>query len=116
MRICILSFLFAVSSISNNDTIKIPPVPKSNQFISHAQYARGATVGTIFGFGIGHEIQGRYKERGWIFTLAEGLGALSIASGVIATSLRYRDSLRTGSASIGDALPVIGFGLLRGSF
>ena len=40
--------------------------------VSNARYYGGAIPGSILGFGIGHAIQGRYKEKGWIFTLLEG--------------------------------------------
>ena len=44
-----------------------------NSDISHitqSRYIVGGVVGTLFGFGIGHAIQGRWLERGWIFTAA----------------------------------------------
>src|SRR5262245_38862858 len=28
----------------------------------------GGAIGTFFGFGIGHAVQGRYSDMGWIFT------------------------------------------------
>lgn len=33
----------------------------------------GTLTGMVVGFGSGHAIQGRYKEKGWIFTLGEGV-------------------------------------------
>lgn len=43
-----------------------------NAIMSHEQYHQGAFVGTLFGFGIGHAIQNRYTNKGWIFTMLEG--------------------------------------------
>lgn len=42
----------------------------------------GAAVGGLFGFGLGHAIQGRYIESGWKWTLADigTIGALSVTS------------------------------------
>ena len=37
--------------------------------LKHQRYVGGAIISTLSGFGIGHAIQGRYWERGWIFTL-----------------------------------------------
>ena len=46
--------------------------------INGAAYVIGAILGTYpLGFGIGHAIQGRYKEMGYIFTIGE-LGSLGV--------------------------------------
>lgn len=49
------------------------------------QYITGGVVGTIFGYGIGHAVQGRYTEIGWLFTATEvAFTAAIIASPLIA--------------------------------
>jgi len=51
--------------------------------ISDAQTAGGGIAAMFLGFGIGQAIQGRWLERGWMFTVADvGAGALETA-GVI---------------------------------
>lgn len=40
-------------------------------------YVFGGLVGSIAGFGIGHAVQGRYTDMGWIFTAGEGVGILT---------------------------------------
>ena len=56
-------------------------------------YLSGAVVGSFVPFGIGHAIQGRYKEIGWVFTLSELASVAVIAGGLtwatIATSRHY---------------------------
>ncbi len=48
--------------------------------MTQGQYVTGGIVGSSVGFGIGHAIQGRYGDRGWIFTLGKSVGlGLSIA-------------------------------------
>lgn len=42
--------------------------------VSKPRYITGGVIGTIFGFGIGHAIQGRYSEIGWVFTVGEVAG------------------------------------------
>ena len=39
--------------------------------IPQDQYFAGGAASFVLGFGIGHAIQGRWKERGWIFTATE---------------------------------------------
>jgi hypothetical protein len=43
--------------------------------ISHSDYVTGGVVGSIFGFGVGHAIQGRYLPIGGTFTTGEAIGA-----------------------------------------
>ncbi|MEE2789564.1 MAG: hypothetical protein VX589_19655 [Myxococcota bacterium] len=43
----------------------------------------GGVLGSVFvGFGVGHAIQGRYSERGWIFTVGELLSIFILMRGV----------------------------------
>lgn len=46
-------------------------------------YVIGGIVGTYPGFGLGHAIQGRWLDRGWIFTLGETAGILVAGAGII---------------------------------
>ena len=49
--------------------------------ISNGRYIGGGVASIFLGFGIGHAIQGRWGERGWVFTLLD-----SIAIGGMVTS------------------------------
>jgi hypothetical protein len=46
-------------------------------------YYRGALIGTFIGFGVGHALQGRYKEIGWVFTVGELTSLAAAFAGVI---------------------------------
>lgn len=50
--------------------------------MSYNDYVTGSIVGTLFGFGSGHALQGRYADNGWKFTATE-----IAAVGIIAASL-----------------------------
>lgn len=50
--------------------------------ISQGQVVAGGVVGTLFGWGLGHAIQGRYSDKGWIFTVGEAVSLLAIVAAV----------------------------------
>ena len=50
-----------------NLTISEDPIKS----LSKGQYTWGGVASIIPGFGLGHALQGRYMERGWIFTVSE---------------------------------------------
>ncbi|MEZ4363748.1 MAG: hypothetical protein R3B48_26455 [Kofleriaceae bacterium] len=50
--------------------------------LSTGRYVTGGVISSMYGFGIGHIIQGRWAERGWIFTVGETVGAALLISGV----------------------------------
>ncbi len=50
--------------------------------ISDGAYIAGGVLGTVIGLGIGHAVQGRYGERGWIFTAGELVAASMYVSGL----------------------------------
>lgn len=45
--------------------------------INKGRYIVGGILATGYGFGIGHTVQGRWLERGWVFTTGE-VGALAL--------------------------------------
>lgn len=53
----------------------------------------GAFTGTLFGFGLGHAIQGRYSNNGWKWTLGEigGIAAMAVAHNEYCTSKALPD-------------------------
>ena len=57
--------------------------PEERQLVAHGeidqgQILAGGLVGTFFGFGLGHAVQGRFSDRGWIFLLGEGASMASV--------------------------------------
>lgn len=50
--------------------VKPQPAPQIQYEVQPVKIV-GGVVGTLIGFGTGHIIQGRYWERGWIFTITD---------------------------------------------
>lgn len=50
--------------------------------IEQTPYIIGGAVGTFLGWGIGHAVQGRYSDQGWIFTLGEGVSLVALVAAV----------------------------------
>ncbi|CAN5341179.1 hypothetical protein BH11MYX1_BH11MYX1_37180 [soil metagenome] len=55
----------------------------SESLVTTGQTIGGSVAGLTLGFGTGHLIEGRWRERGWIFTVGEGLavGVMTATSG-----------------------------------
>ena len=51
-------------------------------FISDGEWIGGGLANVFFGFGIGQAIQGRWSDRGWIFTLGQGASAVAMIYGM----------------------------------
>lgn len=95
----------SIASTSNN----IGPIYESNlpnyssknyKTISTGQYIAGGAMGILLGIGIGHAVQGRYSERGWIFTVSQ------IGSGI---ALGYYLAAENEPFVIISAISLIGF-------
>ena len=52
-------------------------------YISQNQHVAGGIVSLFFGFGIGQAIQGRWSEKGWIFTLGEAATGTLFVYGMV---------------------------------
>lgn len=50
--------------------------------ISIGKYVTGGVLSYVLGFGIGHAVQGRWSERGWIFTAGEVASLTAILYGI----------------------------------
>jgi hypothetical protein len=71
--------------------------------ISEGERLGGAFVGIWLGFGIGHAVQGRYGERGWLFTLTDLAGA-GLVTAAVATCFQLSfGSDRPASADCGES-------------
>jgi len=53
--------------------------------INNGRYVGGGVASIFIGFGIGHAIQGRWKEKGWIHTVVQGGAVLAYIGSVIFT-------------------------------
>lgn len=54
--------------------------------VSRGKYITGGILGSVIGFGIGHGIQGRYAELGWVFTAGEVAGFAAMTAGLSSCS------------------------------
>ena len=52
----------------------------SVETISEGQYITGGVIGTVFGFGIGHAVQGRWTKTGWIHTTLQVGGVVVVTA------------------------------------
>ena len=68
--------------LASADDVDIAGYNRGVRTISRSKYIIGGAVGTIFGLGVGHAIQGRWMSTGWIHTLLQaGVGiGLGIAT------------------------------------
>ena len=72
----IIAILFASQALA------LEPTPAEREIlnqglISDGNHLAGGALGTLFGFGIGQAVQGRYLDTGWIFTVGE-VGSLGL--------------------------------------
>lgn len=86
---------FAMENESQEDNISQTSQQKT---IENKIYIGGGIVGSLIGFGIGHHIQGRFLEGGWIFTVLDigliiGGGALGNWIGNPLTNVDARNFL-----------------------
>ena len=70
--------LSAVTALSFSVARASDEMPENSTRVPVAtgKYITGGVIASTVGFGIGHGIQGRYAEKGWIFTASQvaGLG------------------------------------------
>ena len=95
---CSLPSLAQASRLSQRDFSR-HLVRKDNMvYISQPLYITSGVVG-LLGFGIGHAIQGRWLERGWVFTAGPSLFIVAgiVGSGVLSPS-KSPSSRRSGSS------------------
>ena len=73
----ILALLYSPSAFSMEEDNLERITASNHKSITQGKYTAGGIVSTSIGFGLGHAIQGRYMQKGWIFTAGElvSLGA-----------------------------------------
>lgn len=76
-----LVLVFALSSVS------YAAHEGGGKKLDQGMYIGSGVLGTLVGFGTGHILQERWSEKGWIFTVGEGVGlALMITGWVVAAA------------------------------
>jgi hypothetical protein len=66
------SLAHAQDAVSKNSA-KVP--------VETGKYVTGGVLASTLGFGIGHGVQGRYADKGWIFTATESVGMAMLLAG-----------------------------------
>ena len=77
-----LTISFSVFSMEMDSSSNPMEISKTNYYV-------GGVLGVLPGFGIGHAVQGRWMEKGWIFTAGE---VVSVA-GLVYFALEFIDGL-----------------------
>jgi hypothetical protein len=85
------------------------PLPPAIQPIPLKNHIGGAVVGTSVGFGLGHAIQGRFRERGWIYLAVEA-AAVVLLTAVAIDCINDFDDVDASPGLCTD--PVLGTGLI----
>ena len=85
-RITLFSFLILCLSTPAQTWAESSSVPENRtetETISDVAYVGSLVVGGAFGFGLGHTIQKRWKQTGWIFTLVDVVVYGALTYGVL---------------------------------
>ena len=80
-------------------------IPLEKMPITKGRYIAGGIVGTAVGFGVGHAINGEYRNIGWLFTLGE-VGSIATMIGGMVVGIT--DSIEGNPDSKGLTLMAIG--------
>jgi hypothetical protein len=98
--VVIAAILFCCAGLADAnaraDVSTVAPVSTdvaSEPLITTGQTIGGSVAGLTLGFGTGHLIEGRWRERGWIFTVGEGLtvGVMAATCGPAVVGLIFGD-------------------------
>lgn len=128
MQYLLLIFLFINSSVMANSTITYEAYKKGIKLseddketleigeISTTRYVVGGVLGTYpLGLGIGHAIQGRWSQKGWIFTTGElvsatvaVVGALGCVGNEIENGINHKDDCSSANETL-VAVGIIGY-------
>src|SRR5687767_4797890 len=87
---------------SSSDIGKVP--------VPTGKYITGGILASTVGFGIGHGVQGRYGDKGWIYTATEAGGLALMLAGVGTCKDEYIGATKNTTCSNG-GLILIGAGL-----
>lgn len=94
------------SSSSSEDSDRVP--------VSTGKYITGGVLGSTLGLGIGHGVQGRYGEKGWIFTATEVPALVVMLVGAAQCQKDKDDGVRTDCTSSQKSMIVGGYAAFLG--
>lgn len=95
----IVSMLVATSAVASAEPNISPPgltpVIQHEDDVSEIQQITGPPTAYLFGFGLGHVVEGRWHETGWKFTLADtaGMAAMIVGYSTVESCDRYCNAL-----------------------
>ena len=74
--IFVLCSLFSLAEASAKSRLTRKKKRGGVVYIDQSRYIAGGVISILPGFGIGHAIQGRWLEKGWVFTLVPTLSVV----------------------------------------
>ncbi|HSD87175.1 MAG TPA: hypothetical protein VLB44_06655 [Kofleriaceae bacterium] len=78
----VIAFVVGMAGVARAEPVVAPPGLTSpvqpEDDVSEIQQIVGPPTAAFFGFGLGHVVEGRWHEKGWIFTLGESLAFAAI--------------------------------------
>ena len=80
----VLILMIAASAASAEPNLAPPgmtPAIQHEDDVSEIQQLTGPPTAAMFGFGLGHVVEGRWHESGWKFTLVDTLSAAMMVAG-----------------------------------
>jgi len=97
-QISIIFYVFILVCSQLSLAGEVPPAGQDQSSdkvpVSTGKYITGGVLGSTIGLGIGHGIQGRYQDKGWIFTATEAAG-LTVAIAGAAQCINEKDNDKT---------------------
>lgn len=82
--------------------------------VSTGKYITGGVLGSILGFGIGHAVQGRWQQKGYIFTIGQSAGLLAFTTGFAQCLKDNSENTATDCSSSQKSLMLAGYGAMIG--
>lgn len=93
-------------SESSESSTKVP--------VPTGKYITGGILASTVGFGIGHAVQGRYEDKGWIFTATEAASVVALSAGLASCKDEYDSYGKKETKCSNNGLVILGFGALIG--
>ena len=77
-----IALVVGMASVARGEPLHAPPgltaPAQPEDDVSEIQQIVGPPTAAFFGFGLGHVVEGRWHEKGWIFTLGESVALAAI--------------------------------------
>ena len=110
----VLTVSYSPSVFSEQTSFNEGSYESSVKTLSQARYLGGGIAAAIVGFGVGHAVQGRYKDKGWIFTAAEvvALGGYFTSVVLLAKDVVETKTINAGKGGLAVAF-LVAFGAVK---